>query len=78
MDGIRVEYIVEGEPERVRCSGDKNQTEVVWMQRLEEGRRESEECVFMDVVKVCRFERRGCGGEGKLEAAAQNRSKQDL
>lgn len=29
MDGIRVEYIVEGEPEHVRCSGDKNQTEVV-------------------------------------------------
>lgn len=34
--------------------------------------------VFMDVVKVCRSERRGCGGEGKQEAAAQNRSKQDL
>lgn len=39
MDGIRVEYIVEGEPEHVRCSGDEKQTEVVWMQRLEGERR---------------------------------------
>lgn len=39
MDGIRVEYIVEGEPEHVRCSGDEKQTEAVWMQRLEGERR---------------------------------------
>lgn len=35
-----------GPPEPVRCSGDKNQTEMVWMQRSEEGGRESEECIY--------------------------------
>lgn len=45
MDGIRAEYSLAGRPERVRRAGDKNQTEMIWMQRLEEDRRDGGECI---------------------------------